>query len=73
MKFSWDATVKPSATSKPIDAGHDLDPKLRDPAHKNKALAAEGFTEYKVWLFTDDGRWFSEQVLPAKPATIKKK
>lgn len=67
LKFSWDATVRPLA-SVSFPAGLDLESESKFPATKGQHLARKGFTQYRVWLFTDDGRWFHEQIIPGKDA-----
>lgn len=69
MKVSWDVTVPPGAT-KTIDASHQLDEISPFPASKGKRLTRLGFTEYRIWLFSSDGRFFLEQVEKAVKGNV---
>lgn len=77
LPSTWQATLEPGET-KDIDASHVLDETSPHPASKGKRLAKTGFTQYALWLFTNDGQLFDEQTIPAKqppverPSTAKK-
>jgi len=61
------ALFVPARATKVIDTGaHALDDTSPHEATRGQRLERVPFTEYKVWLFTEDGRWFKEVVLPVK-------
>lgn len=66
---SWQATLEPG-TTKDIEASHNLDDTSPHAATKGKRLAREGFTEYTIWLVTNEGQVFDEIRQPARPPKI---
>jgi hypothetical protein len=73
LKHTWEATVPPGRTKTLPPMHHDLDDTSPFPATKGKRLAKAGFTEYQVWLFTAEGRWFLEKTIAAKEAGTRPK
>jgi hypothetical protein len=56
----------PAGRSVTVEASHNLDDASPFPAAKGKRFAKAGFTEYQVWLFTEDGRCFLEKTVNAQ-------
>lgn len=71
LPSSWQATLEPGET-KIIEASHVLDDTSPHPASKGKRLAREGFTEYTIWLVTNEGQLFEEIRQPAKPTKVER-
>jgi hypothetical protein len=74
LKPYHDARVKARDSVEIKDTAHALDKKETiHPATKDQALASVGFTLYKVWLFTEDGKCFLEKEIAVEPVNVKGK
>jgi hypothetical protein len=66
LRKSWDVKIDPEDTAV-IDAAHDLDETSPHAQWKGRKLAAVGYSEYQIWLFTDVGDCFLEETVLARP------
>jgi len=67
LKRTWDVTVAAGET-KSIQASHLLEDASPFSAHGGKKYAKQGFSDYSIWLYTNDGTWFFEKnVSAARP------
>jgi hypothetical protein len=72
LRKTWDVKLDPEET-KPIEGAHELDDTSPHPQWKGKKLAQVGYTEYQLWLFTNDGSCFLEETYSISPnGTVKK-
>ncbi len=69
LKSSEKETVPPGA-SRAIKAAHVLDDASKFAATKGKPLQRRGITEYRVWLFSGEGKFFLEHKEKDVKATV---